>query len=278
MQNVVVLSSNGFVGEALCSRLKQNKNINLIELTSQSCNLLDPMASHEAISALPDELGVVFLSTYGRFPHDDFWVYSRNMQMAHNLIGALKHKNLSFFMFTSSVCMYGRPPTQLPVSETIRIEPTGHYGLSKYASEQLFRYHFTKCPVGIFRIPGVYGKKDRLRNVVSLFADRIKNRTPIQVAEDGRSIREFLFIEDAAKVLEHFIYRPYDGILNVTSKERFSIREIAQAVGEHLDIEPTIVNVHSDEEFDLYFDLAKFDKVHPKYEPTPLRQALKTIC
>lgn len=277
-KNVLVLSSNGFIGSTLASALSHRADINLIGLTSESCNLLDAMATHDAIRKLPDPLTIVFLSTFGRFPRDDHYVYLRNVAMVTNLIAATKHKTVENVIFTSSVCMYGRPPVKLPVTEDIRIQPTGHYGLSKFVSEQLLGFHFEQCPLTILRIPGTYGKSDKGKSVISNFYDKISKNQPVVLADGGTGVRDFLYVDDIVSVIEQCIDKPMPGVFNVASGESYSMLDLVYKIGSFLDIKPLIQNVSTDQpQFDLYFDLSKLKRAVPSFEPHIVLEGLKKL-
>ena len=92
----------------------------------------------------------------------------------------------------------------LPTSEESKIHPTSVYGITKQNQEQLV---LTVCKsLGIaavgYRYQNVYGPGQSLSNpytgILSIFSTRIKNGNSINIFEDGKETRDFVFIDDVA--------------------------------------------------------------------------------
>ena len=94
-------------------------------------------------------------------------------------------------------------PLQLVgTTEDSKIHPTSVYGITKQVQEQLV---MCVCPtIGIapvaFRYQNVYGPGQSLSNpytgILSIFSTRIKNGNPINIFEDGKETRDFVYIDD----------------------------------------------------------------------------------
>jgi len=87
--------------------------------------------------------------------------------------------------------------------EESKIHPSSLYGITKQNQEQII---MTICPtIGIapvaFRYQNVYGPGQSLANpytgILSIFSNLIKNDKEINVFEDGKETRDFVFIDDA---------------------------------------------------------------------------------
>ena len=102
-------------------------------------------------------------------------------------------------------CKYpgcAKPLQLVGTTEDSAVHPTSVYGITKQVQEQLV---MTVCPsVGIapvaFRYQNVYGPGQSLSNpytgILSIFSTRIKNKNGINVFEDGKESRDFVYIED----------------------------------------------------------------------------------
>ena len=86
--------------------------------------------------------------------------------------------------------------------ETSKIHPSSVYGITKQNQEQMV---LTVCPtIGIagvaFRYQNVYGPGQSLKNpytgILSIFSTQIKNGNGINIFEDGKESRDFVFIDD----------------------------------------------------------------------------------
>lgn len=94
-------------------------------------------------------------------------------------------------------------PLQLVgTTEGSMIHPTSVYGITKQVQGQLV--HLVCSKIGIesvsFRYQNVYGPGQSLTNpytgILSVFSTRIKNGNEINIFEDGKESRDFVYIED----------------------------------------------------------------------------------
>ncbi|CAM3772661.1 NAD-dependent epimerase/dehydratase family protein [Elizabethkingia anophelis] len=92
--------------------------------------------------------------------------------------------------------------TLVGTDEASKIHPSSVYGITKQNQEQMV---LTVCPtIGIagvaFRYQNVYGPGQSLKNpytgILSIFSTQIKNGNGINIFEDGKETRDFVFIDD----------------------------------------------------------------------------------
>ena len=90
----------------------------------------------------------------------------------------------------------------VPTDEESKIHPSSVYGITKQNQEQMI---MTVCPtIGIepvaFRYQNVYGPGQSLSNpytgILSIFSTLIRNEKGINIFEDGKESRDFVYIED----------------------------------------------------------------------------------
>lgn len=90
----------------------------------------------------------------------------------------------------------------LPTDEMSKIHPASVYGLTKYMQEELCMImgKSLNIPVVAFRYQNVYGPGQSLKNpytgILSIFSNRIRNGKEINIFEDGKESRDFVFIDD----------------------------------------------------------------------------------
>jgi len=98
-----------------------------------------------------------------------------------------------------------QPLQLMATDEETKIQPSSVYGITKYNQEQMI---MTVCPtIGIapvaFRYQNVYGPGQSLSNpytgILSIFSTLIKNNKKINIFEDGKESRDFVFIDDVVK-------------------------------------------------------------------------------
>ena len=87
-------------------------------------------------------------------------------------------------------------------TEDSAIHPSSVYGIGKQVQGQLV--HLVCKSIGVesvsFRYQNVYGPGQSLSNpytgILSIFSTRIKNHNPINIFEDGKETRDFVYIDD----------------------------------------------------------------------------------
>lgn len=274
-KNILLVSRRGFIGSNLTARYSNNPDIKLYAMCSEDFNLMNPFQMAESLEKIDGPLTVIFLATVGRLPVDDFHVFNQNISMAKNLITVTKTKKLEHFIFTSTACVYGRPPVHMPITEATPVNPSGHYGLSKYASEKWLQYEL-KCPVSIIRIPGTYGPGDKGKSIVAHFINKINAGEEVKVSGDGKQIREFLYIDDLLRTFDEVLKKPRSILMNVSSDSRCSIEELIDITAEVLK-KPAkkyfTGGAHQD--FDLYYDTTYFKSQYPMVELTSIKSGVK---
>lgn len=139
----------------------------------------------------------------------------------------------------------GKPSSSLPMTEAAPPAPTSIYGITKHQQEQLARsVSLTReLPVTILRFFNVYGPGQSLRNpyvgVLGTFFRRALAGQPLEVYEDGRMLRDFVFVEDVVEALRLCTgdERAYGRTLNVGYGEAVTLLEVATEVFRALNLE-----------------------------------------
>jgi dTDP-L-rhamnose 4-epimerase len=96
----------------------------------------------------------------------------------------------------------GGPVTLVATTEDSAIHPSSIYGITKQVQGQLV--HLVCKSIGVesvsFRYQNVYGPGQSLSNpytgILSIFSTRIKNGNEINIFEDGKESRDFVYIDD----------------------------------------------------------------------------------
>lgn len=123
--------------------------------------------------------------------------------------------------------------------EESKIHPTSVYGITKQVQEQMV---MTVCPsIGIspvaFRYQNVYGPGQSLKNpytgILSIFSNLIKYNQTINIFEDGKESRDFVFIDDVvAATVAGIEMKDADGeVFNVGTGVATTVLEVAEALG-----------------------------------------------
>nr|WP_263324819.1 SDR family NAD(P)-dependent oxidoreductase [Neobacillus sp. Marseille-Q6967] len=90
----------------------------------------------------------------------------------------------------------------MATTEETKIHPTSVYGITKQVQEQMCMVvgKSLNIPVVGYRYQNVYGPGQSLKNpytgILSIFSTIIKNNNKINIFEDGKESRDFVFIDD----------------------------------------------------------------------------------
>lgn len=128
-----------------------------------------------------------------------------------------------------------KPLQLVGTDEESKIHPSSVYGITKQNQEQMI---MTVCPtIGIapvaFRYQNVYGPGQSLSNpytgILSIFSTLIKNGKDINIFEDGKESRDFVFIEDvvAATILGLEKEEANGEVFNVGTGEDTDVNTVA---------------------------------------------------
>ena len=148
------------------------------------------------------------------------------------------------------VCPHcGKITSPIPVKEDKPPQNLNPYSLSKYATEKLaldFSEVLGIPSVGL-RYFNVYGPRQSLSNpytgVVAIFLSRLKNQNQPYIFEDGKQLRDYIYVDDVAKInalsLDHG-----NGAYNVGTGTPKSLNQVVETLNENLgtNINPKISN------------------------------------
>lgn len=142
----------------------------------------------------------------------------------------------------------GGKVTLVATTEDSAIHPSSVYGVSKQVQGQLV--HLVCQTIGVesvsFRYQNVYGPGQSLTNpytgILSIFSTRIKNHNEINIFEDGRETRDFVYIEDVveATILGLEVPEANGHVFNVGTGVATDVLTVANTLCEKYGIEVPI--------------------------------------
>jgi dTDP-L-rhamnose 4-epimerase len=128
--------------------------------------------------------------------------------------------------------------------ESARTSPASIYAATKLAQEDLIRIA-TKAlgiPAVIFRFQNVYGEGQSLKNpytgILSIFSNQLRQGKTINLYEDGRESRDFVYVSDVARAVGLGLTSDgADGVtLNVGSGHPTRVEQIALLLKDRLGV------------------------------------------
>lgn len=166
----------------------------------------------------------------------------------------------------------------LATSEDSKIHPTSIYGFTKQAQEEMSMIagKALNIPVVALRYQNVYGPGQSLSNpytgILSIFSTRIKNRNEINIFEDGKESRDFIYIDDVVDATILGLEKEQSNFesFNVGTGERIDVQTVANILKEKYKSNVNIVvtgNYRIGDIRDNYADISKINRLlgfHPK--------------
>ena len=150
---VVVTGAAGFTGRVLVARLRSlGAEVHGLNRRSIDGERALDLMDKDAISGFISDIQPTHVfhlagmsATHGVSVAQ---TYSLNILGTVNLLEALAARaKPDFVMIASSAAVYAPPSTEKPLDEHSLVKPTGHYGMSKLAVEQISQLYQDKLPI-----------------------------------------------------------------------------------------------------------------------------------
>ena len=159
-----------------------------------------------------------------------------------NLSGAINifdHASASHcpVVYASSAAVYGAP-ARIPLDEDAPVFPLTAYGADKLGCEQhgAVAWEVHQVPTRGFRFFNIYGPRQHPDNpyagVVSIFADRLRKRQGIKIFGDGKQTRDFVYVRDVVRILQHAMAAPWTGaqVMNIATGNGVTVVHLAETI------------------------------------------------
>ena len=169
--------------------------------------------------------------------------------------------------------------------ETSAPHPASLYACTKFAQEQMSLT--MGAALGIttvaLRFQNVYGPGQSLRNpytgIISIFSNQLRQNLPIDIFEDGKETRDFVFVEDVAATCERALaFNQGTTVLNVGSGSATAVRDLAYLLKDLWKSQSTITVTGNFRVGDIrhnWADLQRLRALWNDWKPTALSSGLE---
>ena len=270
---VLVVGGAGFVGSNLVRALieQSSARIRIVDnlLSAERTQVLElptvefieaSIADDEVLNALDDDYDYVFhLATYHgnqSSMHDPLADHANNTLTSLKLFNRLSgFRNLRRVVYSSAGCtvaekVYGdaRPTTE---DDPVSLHLDSPYQISKIVGEMYANYFNARfgLPAVIARFQNVYGPGEILgagrwrgtpatvwRNVTPTFVYRALKGWPLTLENEGKSSRDFIYVDDIVRGLMLCATRGAVGeVYNLASGVETTIGELADEINRNVD-------------------------------------------
>ncbi len=210
-----------------------------------------------------------------------------NVNGTLNILQASVKYKVKKMLFASSASVYG-DPTKLPISEDVPLLPINVYGLTKLAGENLLRIYFKEFGSPdyiILRYFNVYGPLQSIKGgyaaVIPAFITAALSNRPFTVYGDGKQTRDFIFVEDVARISVDIMLSPLKNkIFNVASGKQTSIMQLIDVICDILNIKKPSLCFCTARKGDITHSYASIDLLkscfsHSFLPKTDLKEGIK---
>jgi UDP-glucose 4-epimerase len=282
---VVIIGGNGFVGKNFTSYFL-NKGYKVI-VADHSIKKLNPVNSDtefiavdihhtkELLSTAEKADYVIWLvhasvpSTQDESLVDDFILNVSPIIKFLEKAGDLK-KLKKFIYLSSGGTVYGNSEEHTPIKESHEQKPISNYGLSKSVAEKYIEYITNNKPFEavVLRPSNVYGPFQNLvkpQGIIGFAFKAIKNNLTLDLYDEGKVIRDFIYVDDLASSVEKFlntnIIAGNTSFYNVGSEEGISIKGILDNI-EKITGEKLQLNHKTSRNFDCEYNVLDTSKLN----------------
>lgn len=247
--NILFIGGAGFIGSSLVKQFLTNEKYNVFVVEPEFANVsrlddLNVKIYREALGnidkvekiLISNKIDIVVHLVSTLIPgsgYDDFNNEFKNMIFPSiKLMEICAKENVKFVYFSSGGTIYGNRSTMLPFVETDEMAPISYYGWSKQMMENsiLFKNRTENLKYLIVRPSNPYGHGQNLhgkQGLVAVAIGKILEDKPVEVWGDGSAIRDYIYIDDLAKVFYQLIDKDvYNETVNLGSGRGYSVNDI----------------------------------------------------
>jgi UDP-glucose 4-epimerase len=265
---IVVTGASGFLGRALMQNLA-HRGINAVGVSRHPCYGCIKVESY--IDAPGGDVLVHLAEASDRaYAQANSPIYEHRSLAT---LEALEGKGFSRVVYASSAVLYGDQ------EQSLRKVGDPVYALDAYTRLKLASENAVLARDGIVaRLVNLYGSGMAEGNVLSTILGQIWQDGPVRVL-DETPVRDFLWIDDAARALSLMATGEASGVFNVGSGQGVSIRELANLVLDAAgQADRPVESVRTGSRFSrLVVDIAQTKEVLGWYPAVSLVEGISTL-
>ena len=272
-KKIVIIGGTGFIGNSICRMLKKDKK-KFLSLNSKNCDLLKKSAINILKRNIKNGDVVIFVSAIAPCKNQE--QFQKNLDMLMPLMHALKDKKISHLVYISSDAVYKDSKNKL--NENSLVEPNSIHGLMHQTRENLLKLSFYK-KLSIIRPTLVYGPLDTHNGYgPNYFARKALVNDNIKIFGNGEEIRDHVYVEDIANLVEKIIKKKLIGIFNAVSGDPVTFFKLAKLIKEKLNSKSKIKKIKRKGPMPhngyRCFDTSILKKKIKKFTPTKYRDGI----
>ncbi|MGI0057292.1 MAG: NAD-dependent epimerase/dehydratase family protein [Nitrosarchaeum sp.] len=236
MNSILVLGGAGFVGRSLIKKLITNKfRVKALvykkdipyNIEKFKGDILSPGILNEHI-----ENGDIIINLIGQLTGSDVKFSDLNIKGGLNLLQSCLNKKNVKIILISSLNVYGEN-LKRGSKESDLSKPTTIYGNIKLLTEKIYQNYSDvhDRDVTVLRLSNLYGPEKKSGPISNMISS-LKNKKYFSAYNNGKQLRDFIFIEDATDGILAAIKNSQRGfqIFNISTGKRYMIKNVAKLI------------------------------------------------
>jgi GDP-L-fucose synthase len=296
MKKVLVTGSSGLVGNAIRRIAPEHDDFEFIFATREAGDLTQEIEVFNLFQRIKPNYVIHTAAKVGGIGgnmagHADY--FFQNILINTHVINQAYIHGVEKLLAFSSVCVF--PDDSQILTEDIIHDGPPFQGNFAYAHAKRMvdvQIRAYKSQLGVKNfcsiIPGnIYGTHDLYStthgHVIPSLIHKLylakKNGQDLNVWGDGKSLREFIYADDLAKILVHLLsFREIPERLLVSGEQQYSIREVVDMLVEAAEFKGEVVYDASkpNGQRSRQSDLTLLHTLFPDYRPTDFKKGLNT--
>ncbi len=197
---------------------------------------------------------IIHLAAVSFANEDDFLNYYKvNTIGTQNLLNSINY-NIKKVIIASSATVYGNQNSEV-LDESMSVNPNNHYGLSKFAAEQIAKNFFDKMPVVITRAFNYTGIGQNEKFLIPKIVAHYKNKAKTIKLGNLDVIREFNDVSFVCECYKRLLEKNVKNeIVNIASGRGIRLLDVVQYMNEIAGYE---IEVQVDKRFIRKNDIKK---------------------
>lgn len=303
MQNLLIIGGAGFIGSSIIREiLQQNDTYATFVLEPYLADLsrIDNLPVHIIRGNISDtdlvesiihthEINKVIHLVSTMVPGCNYEDYEREFEKiifpTVRLMQLCSKENVQFIFFSSGGTIYGEHKSTEPFNESCPKEPISYYGLSKQVIENslLFEHRVSGLQYLIIRPSNPYGHGQRLnarQGLIAVSLGKILSGQPLTIWGDGSSVRDYIYIDDLAKVFGKLIRKGVcNTTINIGSGKGYSVKQIINILKNVVEEDFTVEYTGSrkNDVSNMVLDNSLMQSLIGNIELTPIEDGIRTF-
>jgi nucleoside-diphosphate-sugar epimerase len=240
MKRILIVGSNGLVGSNVNKSLKSKYFIDTLD--RHNIESVEEMICHKY-----DYL--IFLALAEDYKSKIFTknILEVNIELFRRVLG-LSIGNIRNVIYFSTGSVYKESRESLDTDSALNYESQNPYVLSKIMAELMFQSFFEYFESNIIVRPFyIYGPNQNKNMLFNTILHKVMNNKSVEIGKNGGLIFNPIHVYDVVHFLERIISIPSVGnkIYNFCGKEKITLKELINKIGEMTQNEPLIVENNS---------------------------------